>query len=165
MHASKLILLCACAQCCLITCHDTIKNLRRIEHTNMQMRHNTFGNSTFCRNASQEKKQLNKKLRAQVWTCARQTKRSSQAMNQFTFQIANLPFFGWPPNTVLPAGLAVKMHGHLVKGFTPLRAGVASFFLSFMVRTPPTNLPSISHFATPLHNFCSFELKKVNWTL
>merc|ERR1719356_397843 len=38
--------------------------------------------------------------------------------------------------TVFEAGLALKTHGSFVNGFTPLRAGVAGFFLSFMFNAP-----------------------------
>merc|ERR1711879_10379 len=38
--------------------------------------------------------------------------------------------------TVLDAGLALKTHGSLVKGFTPLRAGVAGFFFNFKFNAP-----------------------------
>merc|ERR1712025_1049540 len=38
--------------------------------------------------------------------------------------------------TVFEAGLALKTHGSLVKGFTPLRAGRAGFFLSFKFKAP-----------------------------
>merc|ERR1712007_74425 len=38
--------------------------------------------------------------------------------------------------TVLLAGLALKTHGSLVKGLTPLRAGRAGFFLSFRFNAP-----------------------------
>merc|ERR1719162_1076420 len=44
--------------------------------------------------------------------------------------------------TFLLAGLALKTQGSLVNGFTPFRAGLAAFVLSFMLRTPPKlNLP------------------------
>merc|ERR1719273_2243542 len=38
--------------------------------------------------------------------------------------------------TVCDLGFALKTHGSLVKGFTPLRAGTAGFILSFMLSTP-----------------------------
>merc|ERR1719356_1441422 len=47
----------------------------------------------------------------------------------FNFFIANVL-------TVFEAGLALKTHGSFVNGFTPLRAGVAGFFLSFMFKAP-----------------------------
>merc|ERR1719490_72457 len=58
---------------------------------------------------------------------------------QFTI---SLNFFIGSTRTVLLAGLALKTHGSLVKGLTPLRAATAGFFLSFMFKTPPSlNLP------------------------
>merc|ERR1719263_2240261 len=54
----------------------------------------------------------------------------------------NLSFFIGKTRTVLLAGLALKTQGSLVKGFTPLRAATAGFFLSFMFKRPPNlNLP------------------------
>merc|ERR1711976_1117092 len=38
--------------------------------------------------------------------------------------------------TVFDAGLALKTHGSFVNGFTPFLAGVAGFFLSFMLSAP-----------------------------
>merc|ERR1712072_1140715 len=38
--------------------------------------------------------------------------------------------------TVLLAGFALKTHGSLVRGFTPLRAGRAGFFFSFRFNAP-----------------------------
>ena len=44
--------------------------------------------------------------------------------------------------TPLLAGLALKTHGSLVKGFAPLQAFVAGFFFNFMLSDPPSlNLP------------------------
>merc|ERR1719323_987136 len=58
---------------------------------------------------------------------------------QFTI---SLNFFIGNTLTVLLAGLALKTHGSLVNGLTPLRAATAGFFLSFIFRTPPSlNLP------------------------
>merc|ERR1719238_70154 len=45
-------------------------------------------------------------------------------------------FFIGRARTVLEAGLALKVHGSLVKGFTPLRAAVAGFFFSLRFRAP-----------------------------
>merc|ERR1712096_270910 len=50
--------------------------------------------------------------------------------------MATFNFFIAKTRTVLEAGLALKTQGSLVKGFTPLRAGVAGFFLSFMFNMP-----------------------------
>merc|ERR1719331_736344 len=50
--------------------------------------------------------------------------------------MASFNFFMAKTRTVLDAGLALKTHGSLVKGFTPLRAGVAGFFFSFMFNIP-----------------------------
>merc|ERR1712151_575037 len=54
--------------------------------------------------------------------------------SQFTI---SLNFFMANTRTVLLAGLALDTHGSFVKGFTPLRAGVAGFFFSFKFKTPP----------------------------
>merc|ERR1719321_1194158 len=51
--------------------------------------------------------------------------------------MASLIFFMAMALTVLDAGLALNTHGSFVKGFTPLRAGVAGFFFSFKFKTPP----------------------------
>merc|ERR1719436_2089621 len=48
----------------------------------------------------------------------------------------SLNFFIGKARTVLLAGFALKTHGSFVKGFTPLRAGRAGFFLSFMFKAP-----------------------------
>merc|ERR1719409_1300944 len=56
-----------------------------------------------------------------------------QSTSQLTI---SLSFFIGRARTVLEAGLALKTHGSLVKGFTPLRAGWAGFFLSFRLRAP-----------------------------
>merc|ERR1719373_49034 len=62
-------------------------------------------------------------------------------MLQFQLTIS-LSFFIGKTRTVLLAGLALNTQGSLVKGFTPLRAATAGFFLSFMLRSPPSlNLP------------------------
>merc|ERR1711918_125179 len=54
----------------------------------------------------------------------------------------SLNFFMGSALTVLEAGFALKTHGSLVKGFTPLRAAVAGFFFSFKLSAPPSlNLP------------------------
>merc|ERR1719198_90691 len=50
--------------------------------------------------------------------------------------IASFNFFIANTRTVLEAGLALKTHGSLVKGLTPLRAGVAGFFFNFMFIMP-----------------------------
>merc|ERR1719432_622135 len=50
--------------------------------------------------------------------------------------IISLSFFMGRARTVLLAGLALKTHGSLVNGFTPLRAGRAGFFFNFMLRRP-----------------------------
>merc|ERR1719408_570912 len=50
--------------------------------------------------------------------------------------MASLIFFMAMTLTVLDAGLALKTQGSLVKGFTPLRAGVAGFFFNFNFNMP-----------------------------
>merc|ERR1719378_257295 len=45
-------------------------------------------------------------------------------------------FFIGSALTVFEAGLALKTHGSFVNGFTPFRAGVAGFFLSFKFNAP-----------------------------
>merc|ERR1711866_13844 len=50
--------------------------------------------------------------------------------------IISLNFFIGKALTVFDAGLALKTHGSFVNGFTPFRAGVAGFFLSFRFNTP-----------------------------
>merc|ERR1719326_2383863 len=50
--------------------------------------------------------------------------------------IISLSFFMGRARTVLLAGFALKTHGSLVKGLTPLRAGRAGFFLSFKFNAP-----------------------------
>merc|ERR1711998_253236 len=50
--------------------------------------------------------------------------------------IISLSFFMGRPRTVLLAGFALKTHGSFVKGLTPLRAGRAGFFFSFMFNAP-----------------------------
>merc|ERR1719444_718362 len=50
--------------------------------------------------------------------------------------IISLSFFIGKHLTVLLAGLALKTHGSLVNGLTPLRAGRAGFFFNFMFRRP-----------------------------
>merc|ERR1719432_409013 len=50
--------------------------------------------------------------------------------------IISLSFFMGRARTVLLAGFALKTHGSLVNGFTPLRAGRAGFFLSFKLSAP-----------------------------
>merc|ERR1719230_1209263 len=52
---------------------------------------------------------------------------------QFTI---SLSFFTAKARTVLEAGLALKTHGSLVNGLTPLRAACAGFFFSFRLRAP-----------------------------
>merc|ERR1712182_126872 len=49
-----------------------------------------------------------------------------------------LSFFIGRQRTVFEAGFALKTHGSLVKGFTPLRAFVAGLFFSFMFSMPAT---------------------------
>merc|ERR1719213_1379830 len=51
--------------------------------------------------------------------------------------IISFNFFMGRARTVFEAGLALKTHGSLVNGFTPLRAGRAGFFLSFKFKQPP----------------------------
>merc|ERR1719150_1049622 len=48
----------------------------------------------------------------------------------------SLNFFSGSTLTVCDFGFALKTHGSLVKGFTPLRAGTAGLILSFMLSTP-----------------------------
>merc|ERR1719446_1721085 len=55
---------------------------------------------------------------------------------QRTQLTSSLNFFIGSARTVCEAGLALKTHGSLVKGLTPLRAACAGFFLSFMFRAP-----------------------------
>merc|ERR1719379_2839355 len=56
--------------------------------------------------------------------------------------IISLSFFIGRARTVFDAGFALKTQGSFVKGFTPLRAGVAGFFFSFKLSAPPSlNLP------------------------
>merc|ERR1712149_6349 len=50
--------------------------------------------------------------------------------------IISLSFFMGRARTVLLAGFALKTHGSLVKGFTPLRAGRAGFFFNFKFNAP-----------------------------
>merc|ERR1719460_339311 len=65
------------------------------------------------------------------------TATTKQALNTDPPQlIISLNFFMGSARTVLLAGLALKTHGSLVKGLTPLRAGRAGFFLSFMLSAP-----------------------------
>merc|ERR1719240_1812474 len=59
--------------------------------------------------------------------------KQSQHLAQFTI---SLSFFIGSARTVFEAGLALKVQGSLVKGFTPLRAGCAGFFFSFMFKAP-----------------------------
>merc|ERR1719359_760 len=59
-----------------------------------------------------------------------------QSMPKITQLMLSFNFFMAKTRTVLEAGLALKTQGSLVKGFTPLRAGVAGFFLSFMFSIP-----------------------------
>merc|ERR1719210_3255145 len=70
--------------------------------------------------------------------------------------------------TVFDAGLALKTQGSLVNGLTPLRAGVAGFFLSFMFNTPPSLKEPVffsSSAASPMSPsitpFTSFDFKPV----
>merc|ERR1712183_1093544 len=56
-------------------------------------------------------------------------------------QSISLNFFIGRHRTVLDAGFALKTHGSLVNGFTPLRAAVAGFFFSFMFKQPPSLKP------------------------
>merc|ERR1740139_383881 len=66
---------------------------------------------------------------------------------QFTI---SLNFFIGKHLTVLLAGFALKTHGSLVKGLRPFLAAVAGFFLSFMLRTPPSlNLPFFFNSVAP----------------
>ena len=50
----------------------------------------------------------------------------------------SLSFFIGKARTVLEAGFALKTHGSLVNGFTPLRAGLAGFFFNFKFKAPAT---------------------------
>ena len=50
--------------------------------------------------------------------------------------IISLSFFMGKAFTVFEAGLALKTQGSLVKGLTPLRAGVAGFFFYFKFNAP-----------------------------
>merc|ERR1711865_931478 len=59
-----------------------------------------------------------------------------------------LSFFIARTRTVLDAGFALKTHGSLVKGFTPLRAFVAGLFFSFMF-IMPANLKEPFFFSSP----------------
>merc|ERR1711939_181161 len=58
---------------------------------------------------------------------------SREQSTQFT---SSLNFFIGRARTVCDAGLALNTHGSLVKGLTPLRAGWAGFFLSFILSAP-----------------------------
>merc|ERR1711863_67001 len=61
--------------------------------------------------------------------------RPSGPPSQFTI---SLNFFMANTLTVFDAGLALNTHGSFVKGFTPLRAGVAGFFFNFTFNIPPS---------------------------
>jgi hypothetical protein len=70
--------------------------------------------------------------------------------------------------TVLEAGFALKTQGSFVKGFTPLRAGVAGFFFSFRFKAPailkePDFFSSSAATATrpSMQAFTSFAFKPV----
>merc|ERR1719284_1217320 len=58
--------------------------------------------------------------------------------SQNTQLIISLSFFIGKAFTVFDAGFALKTQGSLVKGFTPLRAGFAGLFFSFMFNAPPS---------------------------
>merc|ERR1719361_2046951 len=67
-------------------------------------------------------------------TCTRSRKRCA---NIGSVQLSDsLNFFRGSTLTVWDFGFALKTHGSLVKGFTPLRAGTAGFNLSFILSTP-----------------------------
>merc|ERR1711879_531941 len=55
-------------------------------------------------------------------------------------------FFRGRALTVLDAGFALKTHGSFVKGFTPFRAGLAGFCLSFKF-SAPANLKEPTFFS------------------
>merc|ERR1719420_1250472 len=55
-----------------------------------------------------------------------------------SFQSISLSFFIARQRTVFEAGFALKTHGSLVKGLTPLRAFVAGLFFNFMLSMPAT---------------------------
>merc|ERR1712093_318614 len=59
-----------------------------------------------------------------------------EASMMCTQLMASLIFFMAKALTVFDAGLALKTHGSFVKGFTPLRAGVAGFFFNFKLSIP-----------------------------
>merc|ERR1719162_316739 len=68
-------------------------------------------------------------------------KQSSDRLKEAQFTIS-LNFFIGRQRTVLLAGFALKTQGSFVNGLTPFLAARAGFFLSFMLRTPPSlNLP------------------------
>merc|ERR1719183_2407996 len=82
--------------------------------------------------------------------------------------IISLSFFIGMALSVFDAGLALKTHGSLVNGLTPLRAGVAGFFFSFMFSTPPSLKEPVffsSSAASPMRPsitpFTSFDFKPV----
>merc|ERR1719261_1320647 len=63
--------------------------------------------------------------------------------------IISFSFFMARARTVLEAGLALKTHGSLVNGLTPLRAGRAGFFLSFKFKQPPILKAPVAVMAPP----------------
>merc|ERR1711862_870515 len=79
-----------------------------------------------------------------------------------------LNFFIGKPFTVLEAGFALNTQGSFVKGFTPLRAGVAGFDFNFKFNTAPIlNDPAFFNSAAAKVNkpsttpFTSFGFKPV----
>merc|ERR1712176_157459 len=67
---------------------------------------------------------------ARTWQNYSVERKSAQFTISFNFFMAKA-------RTVLEAGLALNTHGSLVKGLTPLRAGVAGFFFNFKFKQPP----------------------------
>merc|ERR1719213_347399 len=61
---------------------------------------------------------------------------ASAALISRLTQSISLSFFMGRTRTVFEAGFALKTHGSLVKGLTPLRALVAGLFFSFMLSIP-----------------------------
>ena len=67
-----------------------------------------------------------------------QTRHSLYKRLQHAQLTISLSFFIGKARTVLEAGFALKTHGSLVNGFTPLRAGLAGFFFNFKFKAPAT---------------------------
>merc|ERR1719484_961 len=71
-------------------------------------------------------------------------------------QSISFSFFSARQRTVFEAGFALKTHGSLVKGFTPLRAFVAGLFFSFMLSIPASlKLPLAFTWATATPMYAS----------